>query len=215
MRRPVLVLVLVLVLALLAVAGCGGSEDESGAERLSARELVEALQEGGYVVYVRHTATDMSQKDMHTTDVSRCDGMRNLTDAGREQARELGRAFRELEIPVDTVLASEYCRTRETAQLAFGDFKREPRLTGFPPESPPGPYEARIRAMQELLGSPPPEGTNTVLVADVRNLEAAAQLEIDEGDTAVFQPFGGSRFRYLGRVPVSAWPRLVEQLDER
>jgi phosphohistidine phosphatase SixA len=155
----------------------------------------------------------MSQEDTHKTDVSRCDGMRNLTDAGREQARALGRAFRELEVPVNRVLASEYCRTRETARLAFGDFERDPRLTGFPPEDPPGPYEARIRATQELLGSPPPDGTNTVLVAHVRNLEAAAELEIAEGDAAVFQPFGGSRFRYLGRVPVFAWPRLVEQLE--
>ena len=204
---------LVLALALLALAGCGGSEAENGDERLSVVELVEALQDGGYVVYVRHTATDMAQKDTHKTDVSRCDGMRNLTDAGREQARELGRAFRELEIPVDTVLASEYCRTRETAQLAFGDFRREPRLTGFPTAEPRGPYEARIRATQEILGSPPTDGTNTVLVAHVKNLEATADLEIAEGDTAVFQPFGGSRFRYLGRVPVSAWPRLVEQLE--
>lgn len=205
---------LALALALLALAGCGGSEAENGDERLSVLELVEALQEGGYVVYVRHTATDKSQEDTHKTDVSRCDGMRNLTDAGREQARELGRAFRELEIPVNTVLASEYCRTRETARLAFGDFRREPRLTGFPPENPRGPYEARVRATQELLGSPPPEGTNTVLVAHVRNLEAAAARDIAEGDTAVFQPFGGSRFRFVGRVPVGVWPRLVEQLEE-
>ena len=205
---------LVLALALLAIAGCGGdSEPESGDERPSVLELVEDLQDGGYIVYIRHTATDMSQEDTHKTDVSRCDGMRNLTDTGREQARELGRAFRELEIPVDAVFASEYCRTRETAQLAFGDFQREPRLTGFPPPNPRGPYEARILATQELLGSPPPDGTNTVLVAHVRNLEAAAELEIDEGDTAVFQPFGGSRFRYLGRVPVSAWPQLVERFE--
>jgi phosphohistidine phosphatase SixA len=206
---------LVLLLAFFALAACGGAETpEQEDERLSVLELVEELREGGYVVYIRHTATDMSQKDTHKTDVSRCDGMRNLTDAGREQARELGRAFRELEIPVAEVLASEYCRTRETAQLAFGEFRREPRLTGFPPDDPRGPYEARVRATRELLGSPPPEGRNTVLVAHVKNLEAAADVEIEEGDSAVFQPFGGSRFRYLGRVPVAAWPRLVEQLTE-
>jgi phosphohistidine phosphatase SixA len=204
-----------LLLALLVFSACGGAEaTESPRERPSVLELVEELREGGYVVYIRHTATDQSQEDTHKTDVSRCDGMRNLTDAGRRQARELGRAFRELDIPVGRVLASEYCRTRETAQLAFGDFRRDPQLTGFPPEDAPGPYQARVRTTQELLGSPPPEGTNTVLVAHVRNLEAAAELEIDEGDTAVFQPFGGSRFRYLGRVPVSAWPRLVERLEE-
>jgi phosphohistidine phosphatase SixA len=204
---------LLLVLAVLGLAACGGGEapDVTG-ERPTVLELVEDLRDGGYVVYIRHTATDMSQEDTHKTDVSRCDGMRNLTDAGREDARELGRAFRELEIPVDEVLASEYCRTRETAQLAFGEFRREPLLTGFPPDDPAGPYEARVLATQELLGAPPPDGSNTVLVAHVKNLEAAADVEIDEGDTAVFQPFGGSRFRYLGRIPVAAWPRLVEQL---
>ena len=206
---------LVLLLAFLALAACGGAETpEQDDERLSVLELVEELREGGYVVYIRHTGTDLSQEDTHKTDVSRCDGMRNLTEAGREQARELGRAFRELEIPVAEVLASEYCRTRETAQLAFGEFRREPRLTGFPPDDPRGPYEARVRATQELLGSPPPEGRNTVLVAHVKNLEAAADVEIEEGDSAVFQPFGGSRFRYMGRVPVAAWPRLIEQFTE-
>jgi phosphohistidine phosphatase SixA len=205
---------LLLVLALLCLAACGGGETSDAAEQPTVLELVEALRDGGYVVYIRHTATDMSQEDTHKTDVSRCDGMRNLTEAGREDARELGRAFRELEIPVASVVASEYCRTRETAQLAFGDFERERLLTGFPPDDPAGPYEARVRATQELLGSPPADGRNTVLVAHVKNLEAAADIEIDEGDTAVFQPFGGSRFRYLGRVPVAAWPQLVERLAD-
>ena len=205
---------IVLLLAVAALAACGGNETSDVAAQPTVLELVEDLRDGGYVVYIRHTATDMSQEDTHKTDVSRCDGMRNLTDAGREDARQLGRAFRELEIPVGAVLASEYCRTRETAQLAFGDFEREPLLTGFPPDDPAAPYEARVRATQELLGAPPPEGLNTVFVAHVKNLEAAAEVEIEEGDTAVFQPFGGSRFRYLGRIPVSAWPRLVDQLRD-
>ena len=38
-----------------------------------------------------------------------------LTDAGREQARELGR----IAGPVDLVAHSEFSRTRETAELAW------------------------------------------------------------------------------------------------
>ena len=201
-----------LPLLLLALAGCGdASAPATDPEPLGAVELVEALREGGYVVYLRHAATDMSQKDTNKTDVSSCAGMRNLTPAGREQARALGRAVRELRIPVARVLASEYCRTRETARLAFGDFAREPLLTGFPDPGAPD-RERRVEATRRLLATAPPRGGNTVLVAHVKNLEAAAGLTIAEGELAVFEPDGRGGFRYLGRIPAAAWPQLVVRL---
>jgi phosphohistidine phosphatase SixA len=45
---------------------------------------------------------------------------RNLTDAGRADARAIGAAIRALGIPIGRVLASPFCRTRETAELIFG-----------------------------------------------------------------------------------------------
>ena len=43
-----------------------------------------------------------------------------LNDAGRAQARSIGESRRALELPLGDVLASGYCRTRQTAELAFG-----------------------------------------------------------------------------------------------
>ena len=58
MRRAVLFL-----LALTVLAGCGGgSEQQSAPQRLGPIELVEALREGGYVVYLRHAVTDRSRR---------------------------------------------------------------------------------------------------------------------------------------------------------
>jgi phosphohistidine phosphatase SixA len=204
MRRA-LVLLLALVLA-----GCGGA-DAPAEEQLNAVELVEALQDGGLVVYLRHAATDRSKEDDLVLDLDDCTTQRNLSDGGREQAREIGRAFRELAIPVNRVLSSEYCRTRETAELAFGRATLEPALTGFPEDADAG-YEERVRRTKSLLADPPPPETNTVLVAHVKNLEETAAISIEEGELAVFEPLGGTRYRYRGRLPASAWPQLAEEL---
>jgi phosphohistidine phosphatase SixA len=199
-----------LLLLALALVGCGGA-DAPGDERLDAVELVEALQAGGYVIYLRHAATDRSKEDDVVLDLDDCTTQRNLSDAGREQARAIGRAFRELEIPGDRVLSSEYCRTSETAELAFGDAELEPALTGFPNEGD-ADYEDRIQQTKTLLADPPPAGENTILVAHIKNIEETAAITIEEGELAVFEPLGGTRFRYLGRIPASAWPQLAEEL---
>jgi hypothetical protein len=51
-----------------------------------------------------------------------------------------------------------------------------------------------------------------VLVAHVHNIEAAARVSLEEGELAVFEPLGGTEFRYRGSIPPEAWPQLVEEL---
>ncbi len=50
-----------------------------------------------------------------------CSTQRNLSDAGREQARRIGEALRQRlgAVKVGAVWASPWCRTQETARLAF------------------------------------------------------------------------------------------------
>jgi phosphohistidine phosphatase SixA len=200
---------LLLALVLLA-AGCGGA-DAPGNAQLNAVQLVDALQQGGYIVYLRHAATDRSKEDAGVVDLDDCSTQRNLSKRGLEQAREIGRGFRALEIPLGTVRASEYCRTRQTAELAFGRAELEPRLTGFPNDDAPD-YAERVRTTKELLAERPDDGENTVLVAHIKNIEAAADVSIEEGELAVFEPLGGTESRYRGRIPAEAWPQLIDEL---
>jgi phosphohistidine phosphatase SixA len=195
-------------LAVVAVAGCGGADGQ----RSGPVEVVEQLRRGGYVVFLRHAATDHSQRDRVGVPLTDCAGQRNLTDAGRAQARSIGRAWRSLGIPVRDVLSSGYCRTRETAELAFGRAAVVPVLTGIPAERV-GTYAGRVRALRRLLGTRPADGQNVVIVGHIANLEAATTVEIDEGDAAVFEPLGESRFRLVARVPASVWPQLVGRVD--
>src|SRR6266850_1905135 len=114
--------------------------------------LLAKLRQGGYVLFLRHTSTDFSQNDQKMTSYEDCPTQRNLTDKGRDEARALGAAIKRLEIPIGTVYASPFCRTQETARLAFGRAERTNEARGAPgggqeqrPQQPRQPLLRRVR----------------------------------------------------------------------
>lgn len=78
-----------------------------------------------------------------------CSTQRNLDATGRAQARRIGEALRAQGVRVGAVLASEWCRTMETAELAFpGAARPEPAFNSFFADRAAGPSrtaEARAR----------------------------------------------------------------------
>jgi len=169
--------------------GAGGAATPGTVpETLEGIGLVEALRTGGYVIYFRHAATDFSQEDMDRQNFEDCATQRNLDDAGRADARRIAEGFAALGIPVGAVLGSEYCRTRETAELAFGRVTPTPDLTSVFAAAETDDDEERIAALRRLLATAPEPGTNTVLVSHQANLEGATGVVIAEGEAAIFLP---------------------------
>lgn len=76
------------------------------------------------IVLFRH-ATAPGAGDPPGFTLDDCATQRNLDDKGREEARKLGEQFRSRKIKVGAVLTSQWCRTRETARLAFGDVVKD------------------------------------------------------------------------------------------
>src|SRR5262249_52530236 len=156
------------------------------------RQVIEALQRGGYLIYFRHGATDLTQTDSDPNNLANCATQRNLSDQGRAQARTLGEALRTLEIPIDRVLTSEYCRAQEYAQLSIGSGEVEPSLVlfeGLPPES----RQANTAAFQRILATAPPPGTNIVFVSHLYNIKDAIEVDLPvEGQAAILQPNPGN-----------------------
>ena len=210
---------------LAAVAATGGcdidSEDEAprrersggtatsgdvGSERLAAR-----LRRGGYVLAFRHAATDFSMTDA-TRDLGDCSRQRNLSAEGRRQSRTIGAAFRRLRIPAGPVLSSPYCRTRETARLAFGQARSSKALLSarfFTGRSAREDQPARLR---RLLAAPPGRGTNTVLVTHNFAMEDAAGVNLAEGEAAVVAARSGGRgFEVVGRIEAEEWSRIARR----
>ena len=151
---------------------------------LSDKDLVKELQRGGYNIYFRHAATDWSQNDRVTAegDWTSCDParMRQLSKEGRAVAKRIGAAIRRLHIPVGIVLASEYCRTRQTAKLMdLGPVETTRMIINMRVAELVGGPNAVVDRARRVLATPPQAGTNTVLVAH-GNLMLAAMRAYGE-----------------------------------
>lgn len=154
---------------------------------LGDRSLLEALREGGFVIYFRHAATDTGYDQ--NVDLAYCATQRNLSQRGKDQSVKIGDGFETLGIPVGEVRSSEYCRAKETAALAFGEVELDPNLTPVVDVVDEDEEARKAAALVELLSTSPEPGTNRVIVAHQANIAAVLpDLELDEGEAAVFLP---------------------------
>ncbi len=192
----------------LIVSGPSGVAAES--QLLQGKQLIDALRRGGNVVYFRHAATNPDQVDADRPDFNRCETQRNLSDAGRRMASEIGAAFKALGIRVGQVVSSPYCRTVDTAELASGRHQVSPVMyfaMGVAKEE----RATQSAKLREMLSTPPSPATNTVLVGHNANIkEAAGVWPKREGDAHVFRP-GPSGFTHIGDGMAEDWARWAHE----
>ena len=171
--------------------------------------LREQLATGGYVIYFRHAATDTAGAKDEAADIAKCETQRNLSALGRDQAKQIGAAFRALRIKVGSVVTSPFCRCKDTAQLAFGKHTVNPDL--YFAISMGAEERKRITdSLRKMLSTPPPAGTNTVLVSHTANLsEAAGIWPKPEGAAYIFRPLPGGRFEAVAKVLPEEWATYV------
>ena len=192
-------------------AGLAGAQEQAPTPRLSGRAIAEALRSGGYIVYFRHATTNQEQADTDDPRLKRCEGQRNLSEDGRRMAREFGAAFKTLGVPVGRVITSPYCRTVDTAKLAFGRQEDSNALYFAAGVDKEGRTAQRAELLRMLATTPTP-GTNTILVSHHANLKEATGIwPKREGDAHVFQPKPGGAFEYVGEVNPETWTRWAQE----
>lgn len=202
---------------LLAQGGEGSTEMSPGEQanadfedKLSGTELLNALQEGGHVIYFRHAQTEKDYADQVTADVNNCATQRVLSEEGWQQAKTIGEAFEANSIPVGDVISSEYCRAWKTAGLAFGRYEKNPALNFLPYED----YtEEQVAQMQEnvmpLLTAVPESGMNTVIVGHDDIFEAATGIyPAPQGIAYVLTPDGNGSFELVANMLPEEWAQL-------
>ena len=93
-------------------------------------QVLKNLKNGGNLIFIRH-AYAPGGGDPDNFDLNDCSTQRNLSETGREQAKKIGKFFHKNQIPIDKVISSEWCRCKETAEIAFKRFETKDFLNSF------------------------------------------------------------------------------------
>lgn len=114
--------------AVWGLAACLGATPSLSAE---GADLWTALRSGHHVALIRH-ADAPGTGDPPNFTLGDCSTQRNLSKEGRDQAKRIGALFRDNGIGTATVLSSQWCRCRDTAEaLELGPVEELPLLNSF------------------------------------------------------------------------------------
>jgi broad specificity phosphatase PhoE len=175
---------------------------------------IAALRDGGYVIVVRHGATYADQADTNPLDPNDTAHQRQLNDAGRAAAKSMGDALRKLKIPVGKVQTSQFQRAVETGTLlGFGEVSSTADIAEGGLVVTPNENNRRTAALRTLAATPPPAGTNIVLVTHKPNIVDALGkdwFDVREGEASILRPDGKGGYTLVARLQAAEWTRLAQ-----
>ena len=157
------------------------------------------LKAGGNVVLIRHASTEAGLGDPPGFKLGDCATQRNLSEAGREEARRLGRQFKFRAINFTTARSSQWCRCQETARLAFGEEPEPWPLLNSLNANPAG-EAALVKEVNALAAQVKPP-YNAVLVTHNFNIRALTGISPKEAEIIVARSAGG-KLEVVGRIPL-------------
>lgn len=179
-----------MVLALLAALPAQAAEEDA---------LWRALMDGGHVALMRH-ASAPGTGDPPGFRLGECATQRNLSEAGRAEARGIGAAFRARNVRVARVLSSEWCRCVDTGtEMALASVETRPAaLNSFFGRG--GEAEASTAALKALLDDLPRGGPAVVMITHQVNVTALTGVYPASGEIVVLRLEPGGGFAVAGRL---------------
>src|SRR5262245_54639680 len=89
----------------------------ASAQTLSGEALVAALRQGGYTIVMRHASSPREVPDKKTANPDNLNLERQLDEAGRTTSAAMGKALRDLKVPIGDVFTSPTYRALETLKF--------------------------------------------------------------------------------------------------
>ncbi len=190
-RSVIMLSALALMLATASAPVLAGQNQSPPLSRLELIQgLIDALQDGGHVLLIRHERTEVpSRTDDYTQAPDDCRAQRNLSVAGAAGAQETGVVLRALSIDVGRVISSPMCRSAETARYMFGvGYQLDVRLMHPDPKGGRtlDVAEQELRTVLTEL-APGLPGSNIALVSHGGNIFRASGLRLSEGEIGILR----------------------------
>ncbi len=174
-------------------------------------ELIQSMQQGGYIIYFRHTKTDHDVYGTFPVDFNDCQKQRPLSETGRQQAVSIGQVLKQLNIPIGLVLSSPYCRTTDTAMLAFERTETDDLLASSYNLKKPDRDKAATH-LRKLINTLPGNNTNTVIVGHSSNIrDAMNDWPKPEGAMLIYNVANESEATLVTLIKPQDWERYIHE----
>jgi phosphohistidine phosphatase SixA len=151
---------------------------------LSSAQNWKPAQEGNKIILIRH-ALAPGGGDPVGFKINDCKTQRNLNRVGINQSKKIGKLFKKYKVPIDQVLSSQWCRCKDTAKYAFGDYKEFKALNSTF-QSPYNKNEAKqLKELYSFVKKWDGKGKNLVLVTHYSIITAATNAVPNSGEIVI------------------------------
>ena len=141
-------------------------------------------QEGDKIILIRHSLAP-GGGDPAGFKVDDCKTQRNLNRTGINQSKKIGKLFKKNKVPVDQVLSSQWCRCKDTAKHAFGDFREFTALNSTF-QSPYDKNEGKqLNELYDYVNKWDGKGKNLVLVTHYSIITAVTNAVPSSGEIVI------------------------------
>ena len=150
---------------------------------------------------MRHGATEGGAADPPEFKLGDCTTQRNLSEAGREQARRVGARLKHEHVPIAQVFTSPWCRCRDTAMLAFGKAEEWDALAStFARPDIEAELLDRARKRIGNYSTRKTHAGNVVMVTHNVNIAGLTKLSVAPAEMVVVRPDGCCGLRVVARI---------------
>ena len=141
-------------------------------------------QEGDKIILIRHSLAP-GGGDPTGFKIDDCKTQRNLNRTGINQSKKIGKLFKKNKVPVDQVLSSQWCRCKDTAKHAFGDFREFTALNSTF-QSPYDKNEGKqLNELYDYVNKWDGKGKNLVLVTHYSIITAVTNAVPSSGEIVI------------------------------
>ena len=142
------------------------------------------VQEGNKIILIRHSLAP-GGGDPAGFKIDDCKTQRNLSRKGIIQSKKIGKLFKKNNVPVDQVLSRQWCRCKDTAKYAFGDYKEFTALNSTF-QSPYNKNEGKqLKELYNYVKKWNGKGRNLVLVTHYSIITAVTNAVPSSGEIVI------------------------------
>jgi phosphohistidine phosphatase SixA len=176
------------------------SAQSSFANELAIWDKLQGTTPKGYVLLLRHSLAP-GVGDPANFKLNDCSTQRNLSEIGRQDARDIGAWLARRQIKIARVESSRWCRAKETAELLnLGKVRLNRNLDSLFQESELLNHPQTIKVRKQILDYRNKTGL-LILVGHFVNINALTNVGVNSGEGVLVRADSKGVIRVVGATP--------------